>query len=359
MTNRSERIAAGEAAVVCSHYDLGVVEEVRRLSRGSRHTPKVILRTTQGLFLLKRRGGPGARTDARRVALSHETQTFLARAGFPVPRLLSTRAGNRSMVELGDRVYEVYEVVPGAGYDRSVTSTLEAGRILGVFHRLLADFHPTIQTHTGGYHALKDVGARLVRECESRDAGRVARRLAKDLADEYQRAAAKADAIGIRSLPEQVIHADWHPGNLVFRGHTVAGVVDLETVCLSWPILDVANGALQFSMRRAGEQSPPSTDTPAPAPPLPSTPDAWPVQPDEARLSAFVHGWTAGSGRTLSAAESDALAWLMIEALVVEAVAAVRGLGRSHLLDPAGLLAMVMGKAVWLRDNARRVSGLS
>src|SRR5215813_62810 len=85
----SQPIMAGEAAAVCSHYDLGVVHEVRRFRRGSGHSPKVLLKTSKGLFLLKRRGGGGAggptggeapqgRADPHRVAISHEAQLYLA-----------------------------------------------------------------------------------------------------------------------------------------------------------------------------------------------------------------------------------------------------------------------------------------
>src|SRR6185295_15528046 len=85
------RITAGELVVVCSHYDLGAIEEVRRFRGGSRLAPKVLISTASGEYLLKRRA-PGPSNSPTKVAFTHEVILHLASRGFPVPAIVGTRA---------------------------------------------------------------------------------------------------------------------------------------------------------------------------------------------------------------------------------------------------------------------------
>src|SRR6185295_4371231 len=98
------RITAGELVVVCSHYDLGVIEEVRRFRGGSRLAPKVLIKTGTGEYLLKRRA-PGAANAPTKVAFTHEVILHLASMGFPVPPIIGTKVGGatggNSMLQLG------------------------------------------------------------------------------------------------------------------------------------------------------------------------------------------------------------------------------------------------------------------
>jgi homoserine kinase type II len=352
---------AGEAAAVCAHYDLGVVHSVHRYRRGSGHSPKVLLQTSRGLFLLKRRAaaGParGAAADPHRVAVSHQAQIHLAAHGFPVPRLVGTRADNNSMVQVGDRVYEVYEFVRGEPYDRSVEATTSAGATLGWYHRLMARFVPAWELRPTSFHAIPAMAARLERAAAERGGGRAGRAAAGQLADLYSLAAARADALGAPAWPTQIIHGDWHAGNLLFRDRRVVAVVDHDTIGRGPRLLDAANGALQFSLVRPGDAPAPPSASASPAGSA-GHDDAWPVEADLARLAAFCAGYHAQSG-TPAGADFDALPWLMIEALATEAVAALRNMGRSHLLDAAGLLRMVAAKARWLADHADEISLLA
>ena len=50
-----ERFQAREIAQVLSHYDLGVISEIREYRRGSRRAAKLKVSTERGDFLLKRR----------------------------------------------------------------------------------------------------------------------------------------------------------------------------------------------------------------------------------------------------------------------------------------------------------------
>ena len=120
------RFEAGELAMVCSHFDVGVIGSIKEYRRGSGRAPKVLLATDQGRFLLKRRGaGPDAQT---RVRFCHAIQSFLAKRQFPLPKLVRTRSELKSMLVREGFIYELFEFVEGEGYDYSLDATADAGR---------------------------------------------------------------------------------------------------------------------------------------------------------------------------------------------------------------------------------------
>src|SRR5687767_1727640 len=76
-----ERFDGHELAIVLSHYDLAVIEQLRVYPRGSRKSPKLRIKSKRGEFLLKRRA-PG-HDDPYRVAFAHDLQLRLAQRGYP------------------------------------------------------------------------------------------------------------------------------------------------------------------------------------------------------------------------------------------------------------------------------------
>jgi len=138
-----------------------------------------------------------------------------------------------------------------------------------------------------------------------------------------------------------VIHGDWHPGNLLFRGPAVAAVVDFDAARAEARAIDVANGALQFSMTMAGPD-----------------PAAWPEGLDEDRLLAFCRGYDQVEGCRIATSEIGALPWLMMEALIVEAAIPIAATGSFARLEGGAFLGMVERKARWLRESSDRLSGL-
>src|SRR6267154_157338 len=90
-----EKFGAEELAIVLSHYDIGVVEDIKEFPRGSRKAPKLLVNTEQGKFLLKRRAR--GKDEAFKVAFSHALQLFLAAKQFPLPLLIGRKKDNNSM----------------------------------------------------------------------------------------------------------------------------------------------------------------------------------------------------------------------------------------------------------------------
>ncbi len=148
-----------ELAVVLSHYDIGVIEAIKPFPRGSRRAPKLAMRTDLGPCLLKRRA-PG-KDDPYKVAFCHEIQLQLAHHQFPLPHLIGTRRDNNSMLIYRAQIYELFEYIKGTGYDNSLEATQDAGKILALFHKLLANHKSQYEPARGSYHASRSVAKAL------------------------------------------------------------------------------------------------------------------------------------------------------------------------------------------------------
>ena len=150
----ASRLRAGfeteELSAVLSRYALGTIEQLDPQVKGSRRSPKVIITTDRGKYLLKRRAK--GRDHPLKVAYAHAIQRYLADSDFPVPRLIPVRDGQDTMVILNDLIYEMFEYVPGAPYERSLEATFDGGRVLAMFHKLLAAYGADWEPSRLGYH---------------------------------------------------------------------------------------------------------------------------------------------------------------------------------------------------------------
>jgi len=88
MSRGGAHFSSEELASVLGHYEIGVIQNVTPLSGGNRAAPKMVVLSTQGKFLLKRR--PKGKDDFYRVAFAHAVQTHLAQRYFPVASLIAT-----------------------------------------------------------------------------------------------------------------------------------------------------------------------------------------------------------------------------------------------------------------------------
>jgi homoserine kinase type II len=317
-----DAISTGEIASVCAHYDLGVVREVRPLGRGARGG-KAVLTASTGSYLLKRRRHA---EDPRRVALSHDIQIHLRAAGFPVPELVGTRGERNSMLQLGGRVYEMFRFVPGGPYDGSPAATASAGRTLAEYHRLLRDFTPRWDAPARGYHALPGIGEALIDGARRAGLGPTERSAARELARRYDAASRETARLGYDALPRQVVHGDWHPGNLLFDSGVVRAVVDHDSAGVGARVADLAYGLLHFSLNR-GRVRAAATAAGAHEGSL-----MGPSSPDTTRLAAFASGYHERSDPPLSPAEAACAPWLMIEAAGADAAGM---LGEATAAPPA------------------------
>lgn len=334
-----------ELAVVLSHFDVGVIEKIQEFPRGSRKAPKLVLRTDTGNYLLKRRAR--GKDDPYKVAFCHSLQFHLADRQFPLPHLIGTKKNNNSMLQLNGRLYEMFEYIKGVAYDQSLEATSDAGKILALFHKLLKDFEPDYETPRGSYHQARAVYAALkaipgtlrkVNPNLSSEETQQVDELSGQLLKAYTAAAQKVDELGLPDWPKQIIHSDWHSGNLLYRGQRVVAVIDYDAARIQPRMIDVANGALQFSSIGGGDDV-----------------ASWPEYLDESRYKRFLRAYESVPDCVLSVAELQTIPPLMIEALVAEAAIPIAATGSFGRLRGVGMMQMVARRVKWLQDHAEKL----
>jgi len=336
----------GEVHHVRVHYPIGQLLKAVPLNAGNPQAPKIVLRGSLCGPIVLKRLAPG-RNGPEFVHVIHSIHRRLAAHGFPVAPLLPTRGG-ASALRLEGRVYEVCGFKRGGRCDRSAHQTRLAGEALGRYHALLANAHDHLgamgrsigEPLTGVYHDDDRIRRALARLPQTLDAPNGSD-LAARLGALYEQSAARArDALEGGEI--QIVHGDWHPGNLIFDGEKLAAVLDHESAGMAPAMLDIANGALQFSLQGSG------TDF-----------RQWPTPPAEGRLSSFlggVHGGRAMIGVPGVAQRAlEALPWLMAEALIAEAAVPIAATGAFDGRDPSPFLRMVARKAHWLADHPAEV----
>jgi homoserine kinase type II len=340
-----DQFAADELAIVLSHYDLGVIEAIQEFPRGSRRAPKLLVKTDKGVFLLKRRAR--GKDDPFKVAFCHSIQLHLAAQQFPLPHLIGTKKDNNSMLQLLGSIYEVFEYIKGTGYDNSLEATQDAGKTLGLFHKLIRDVEPEYEPARGSYHAARTVQSSMeqvpvtLRKLDPR-VNEEAEQLQANLEfihRSYNEAAHKANDIGLDEWPLQIIHSDWHPGNMLFRGNRVVAVIDYDAARLQQRVIDTANGALQFSITGGGDD-----------------PAAWPDYLDLSRFKRFLLGYD--SVTQISRGELRTIPWLMVEALIAEAAIPIAATGSFARMEGFGFLQMIERKVKWIQAHADELADI-
>ncbi|HVP11182.1 MAG TPA: phosphotransferase [Phycisphaerae bacterium] len=337
MAHKREHFTSREIASVLSHYDLGEISMIREFTRGAPAAAKLLISSDRGRFLLKRRAK--GKDDPQRVAFAHELQKFLASKSFPLPHLVDLCAGGGSLLQIGDAIYEVFEFIDGEHYRGGLAATYDSGKTLALCHKLLGDFRSESRRPQGRYHdsqMVRDSVEALPEKLrESRSVLGHERALADLLAQlehAYDVAAQAVNNLGMPQWPPQFVHADWHPGNMLFAGDRVVAVLDYDSARV-WPrILDVANGCLQFSAVTGGRNL-----------------SKWEDRTDDVRAREFLRGYDQVA--VISRAELQAVPFLMQEALIAQTFPPILQTGTFAGLDGFGFLQVTLRKVRWLKNR--------
>ncbi len=330
-----DQFTAAELGEALSHYDLGLVQKVTPFRRGSRRAPKLIIKCERGKYLFKRRSK--GKDDLARVAFTHQIQLSLAAQNFPLPHLLGTIRDNNSMLVLHSNIYEMFEYIKGSGYDGSLESTFNAGRILGLYHKLLANFQSEYTAPGGSYHNARAIHQSIRNTVgslpmESRPPTEILSSTVEFLEKAYMHCSSQVGKIGLSDWPKQIVHGDWHPGNMLFSDKQIVAVIDYDAARLQQRVIDLANGSLQFSIIGGSDD-----------------PTKWPDYIDESRFKRFVLGYDKAN--VISRLELKALPYLMCEAMIAEAVLPIAATGSFGRIPGFPFLQMVERKVRWILDN--------
>ena len=333
MAKGGAHFASHELARVLSHYAVGVIHQVRPLNAGHRRAPKLMVVSDQGKFLLKRH--PKGKDDLSRINFSHSVQTYLAEKAFPVAPLIATCDHNSTILQLDNHIYEFFRFIEGSRYDGASEATIDAGRQLAKFHRHLSDFVSKWRPLKKSFHGSTPVRRHLKTLRTGKivnEPDKTIRTIAEILLELYNKSSVRVNECGYDSWDEQVVHGDWHPGNMLFFGCRIVAVLDFDLIRIAPAITDLANGMLQFSI--VGGRPNPAD---------------WPDYLDQAKLIQFLTGYRQVIN--LDKNMLDSLPDLMIETIIAEAVLPVAATGFFGNLSGADFLKMIKCKASWIDSN--------
>jgi Ser/Thr protein kinase RdoA (MazF antagonist) len=336
--NPSEtRFAADEMADVLSHYRIGKIRKVMRLVGGSARAPKLVITTTMGRFLLKRR--LQGKDDVYRVAFAHAVQGHLAKRYFPIAPLITTRDEASTILQMRGSIYEMFKFIGGTRYGGSVEETIDTGRQLAKFHQYLENFKFEWEPLKASFHDSSTVRGHLktVVSDISASSERKIHRCGDELMSVYNASSVRVNQEGFDSWPQQVVHGDWHPGNMLFDKGKLVVLLDFDSVKIAQPITDLANAMLQFSI--VGYQP---------------NPNDWPDYLDQAKLVQLLGGYREVIN--LDKHKVDSLLDLMIETMIAEAVLPIAATGFFGYFKGTDFLKMILRKCRWIEHNRHTLS---
>jgi len=331
-------IDPAEGLAALERWDIGGVERTEPLAGGSRSSPKWVVTTPRGAFVLKRRA-PGRSTEER-LAFSHAFVQAAERAGVPVAAPIASRTGRTHEV-LAGAVYELFPKVAGHRWTRTAEQALAAGEALGRLHEvgMRMAWHGPVRS--GSFHGSMTVFEALrrapaaIREVAPEADERSVTGLCETLGTLYREASAQVEDLGFAALGSQVVHGDFHPGNLLFDGDDVLAVIDFDAARLEPAVMDFANGLLQFAAR-----SGPGAAI-----------DQWPCALHEARFIAFAQGYGRFGDRGVRLSV-DLVPPLMMEACIAETAISIAKDGRFGTLRAMPVLTLVRRRCDWIAAEA-------
>lgn len=176
--------------------------------------------------------------DRTRLAFTHSVLTHVAQAGLRVPVPLLAR-NSEITVSQQDRAYVLYDYIEATAHANDPTQRVELFFNTG---RAIAQLHHALATY-----ADPDIGAKTWREDLSGPIAGWLSALASGLREAQaifitRIASARGTAIeqALRGLPEQLIHRDCHPVNVLVQGTQVSGFIDCDHICFAPRVFDLA-----------------------------------------------------------------------------------------------------------------------
>ena len=318
---------------ILSHYDLGIIQQVARLQAGRAHSRKILVTSARGRTILKYRRT--TQEGVERIEFAHSVLAYLKKRGLEVCVPIPSRDQGKTVVYLGGVAYEMLPYIAGQRYPQTLSATADAGLHLGQLHRSLGYFRASSRLSTLSYHDSPAIRRHLKTSLPERllmSSGM--KDLLEDLRFAYDDSTARVNRLGCEQWASQIIHGDWHPGNLIYHDDRVVAILDFDTIRMALPVLDLANGLLQFSIQTGSAH-----------------PHQWPAALDMHRLTQFLAGYRQAHEPT--AHELQAIPDLMIESLMAEAVIPIAASGSLGPYAGSDFLAMIQRKIDWIRNHRR------
>lgn len=164
------------------------------------------------------------------VSMQSDAMAWVARQGLPVPGVIASAGGTRHPVAYG-RIVRLLDWVPGT----PGMLPREGGEALARLAVALSDFDAPAAHRTFAW----DVRQLNLLVAERRPAF-------TDVVFE------RMDALAVDALPRQVIHHDFHPGNVLVDESSIVGILDFGDMLYGARVADVAV-SLAYLLREQGD----------------------------------------------------------------------------------------------------------
>lgn len=180
------------------------------------------------LFILKHRG------NRTRVLEEHDLMAWLAGHGQPISQLLPTLKGV-PWAEYDGAIYVLYPYVDGVAAN---TLDLLEENLAGVLGASLASLQRDLALYERKepfpsfdlYHEVASYAWPILHGYLAQDF--------RHRLQELERGISRYLVNPYEALPRQLIHRDFHPGNLIFRGGELKGILDFDRVRLGIRLFD-------------------------------------------------------------------------------------------------------------------------
>lgn len=239
----------GELGRVLGYYDVGELRTAHRVEHGFINDNWVV-ETTRWRYFLKRRH-PNLRQPDR-IRFQHDLMEWLWQVGFPTPAIVPTASGETFLV-LDGEFYEIHEYIEGELYDHDRPAHLEEAAVtLGRYHTYVQGFAPQALRNLGALYSPRILSITLTDLTKAweldrdPDLAKIARQLEAHTLDLEARFARHG------ALPYLVIHGDYYPGNLLFDGDRIVGVVDYDKARWQPRVVELAEALIYFASPRPG-----------------------------------------------------------------------------------------------------------
>ncbi|MEX1253131.1 MAG: phosphotransferase [Dehalococcoidia bacterium] len=194
-------------------------------------------------------------TSPERIEFQARFQQHLLSHGFPVARIIETRAGEPFAVDGDGFLWTLFEYVDGQEYDFARREqVVEAAR-------RLAEFHVIAETFPGEGVALRyqqpirewwATAAENQAQLEEMYAGQGVEDELGHLRERWRQLLAEWPLARVDALPVGWVHGDYHGRNVVFAGDGIRAVFDFDDMERGPIIYDVAIAAQRFGREGRG-----------------------------------------------------------------------------------------------------------
>jgi homoserine kinase type II len=237
-----------EFSSLSRHWPIPGPWQMRPLAGGTNNLIQLV-ETDAGRYVLRIYQN---HADLKRLRYEHAVldRVQAAKHPFQVPAPIPTRSGEtivRLPGENGEALAVLSRFLPGSTPDReNLEQTWAAGQALAELERALGMGEPPTGPDLAGPPPIGDLRGRLWLDD---DPFEMLRRLPLDTETRPRLISLlqqTLDAIPrlYATLPQQLIHADYDPGNMLMEGNRVTGVLDFEFSGVDLRVMDLANALM-------------------------------------------------------------------------------------------------------------------